>query len=147
MEERIQTHFDAKISGYVVTLPGYVTLHMIEEWKVRFKQKLKEIPSSNNCSLLFNTGPHNFENIQCLKSLRQYLSEDAFIKSCLTRAALIAPAKFMIPIVKSDSEAYFDNIDSAYQWLMNNKEKMVDEPLENRGYGIIEEDVASQAKK
>lgn len=104
----------------MVTMPDFVTLKMIEEWKIRFEQKLKTFPSLNNCALLFDTGKHNFESIQCLKSLREYLTDDALIKSCVTRAALVAPAKFMAPSIKSESEAYFDNIDVAYQWLIKN---------------------------
>ena len=100
-------------------MPDFVTLKMIEEWKVRFEQKLKSFPNSNNCALLLDTGKHNFESIQCLKFLREYLADDSLVKSCVTRAALVAPAKFMIPVVKSESEAYFDNIDVAYQWLIN----------------------------
>ena len=115
MEDRIKIPYDEIINGYVVTMPDFVTLKMIEEWKVRFEQKLKTLPSSSHCALLFDTGKHNFESIQCLKSLREYLSDDALIKSCVTRAALVAPANCVVP-----SEAYIDNIDVAYQWLFKN---------------------------
>ena len=120
MEDRIEIHYDEIINGYVVTMPDFVTLKMIEEWKVRFEQKLKSFPGLSKCALLFDTNKHHFESIQCLKSLREYLADNAVIKSCVTRAALIAPAKFMAPFIKSESEAYFDNIDVAYQWLIKN---------------------------
>lgn len=118
MANKIEIHYDKIINGYVVTMPDLVTLKMIEEWKVRFEQKLKTSVHSNNCALLFETGKHNFESIQCLKSLREYLENNALIKSCVTRAALVAPTKFMAPFIKSESEAYFNNIDVAYQWLV-----------------------------
>jgi hypothetical protein len=31
MEDRIEIHFDKRINGYVVTMPDFVTLDMIEE--------------------------------------------------------------------------------------------------------------------
>jgi hypothetical protein len=78
MEDRIEIKFDKRINGYVVTMPDFVTLDIIEEWKDRFDQELKKI---------------------------------------FSRAALVSTAKFMAPIIKSEIEAYFDNLDEAYKWL------------------------------
>lgn len=117
MEDRIEINFDKRINGYVVTMPDFVTLDMIEEWKDRFDQELKTIRNLNNFALLFDTNAHNFESIQCLKSLREYLTDNNVLKSNFSRVALVAPAKFMAPIIKSEVEAYFDNLEQAYKWL------------------------------
>ena len=117
MEDRIEIKFDKRINGYVVTMPDFVTLDIIEEWKDRFDQELKTIRNSNNYALLIDTNKHNFESIQCLKSLREYLTDSTILKSIFSRAALVSPAKFMAPIIKSEVEAYFDNLDDAYKWL------------------------------
>jgi hypothetical protein len=117
MEDRIEIHFDKRINGYVVTMPGFVTLDMIEEWKYRFDQELKTKRNSDNFALLFDTNKHNFESIQCLKSLREYLADNTVLKSRFSRVALVAPARFMAPIIKSEAEAYFDNFEQAYKWL------------------------------
>lgn len=71
----------------------------------------------NNRSVLFDTNKHNFESIQCLKSLREYLTDNTVLKSRFSRAALVAPEKFMVPIIKSEVEAYFDDFEQAYKWL------------------------------
>jgi hypothetical protein len=117
MEDRIEINFDNRINGYVVTMPNFVTLDMIEEWKARFDQELKTTRNSNNFALLFDTNTHNFESIQCLKSLREYLTENKVLKSSFSRVALVAPTKFMAPKIKSEVEAYFDNLEQAYKWL------------------------------
>ncbi len=117
MEDRIKINYDKRINGYVVTMPDFVTLEMIEEWKDRFDQKLKTIRKSDNLSLLFDTNKHNFESIQCLKSLREYLTGNTLIRSSISKSAFVAPAKYMTPTIKSKVEAYFDNLEQAYQWL------------------------------
>jgi hypothetical protein len=117
MEKIIEFNFDIRINGYVVTMPDFVTLDMIEEWKDRFDRELQSIRSSNKLALLFDTNKHNFESIQCLKILREYLTDNKVLKSSFSRAALVAPAKFMAPNIKSEVEAYFDNTEEAYKWL------------------------------
>jgi hypothetical protein len=117
MEDRIEFNFDKSINGYVVTMPDFVTLNMIEEWKDKFDQELKTLRNSNNFALLFDTNKHNFESIQCLKSLREYLTDNEILKLRFSKAALIAPARFMAPKIKSEDEAYFDNVEQAYKWL------------------------------
>ena len=32
--KRIEINFDTRINGYAVTMPDFITLDMIEEWKV-----------------------------------------------------------------------------------------------------------------
>jgi hypothetical protein len=117
MQNRIEFNFDKRINGYVVTMPDFVTLDMIEEWKDRFDQELKTIRTSIKFALIFNTNKHNFESIQCLKVLREYLTDNKVLKSCFSRTALVAPAKFMAPVIKSEVEAYFDNLEQAFKWL------------------------------
>ena len=117
MENKIEFNLDIRINGYVVTMPDFVTLDMIEEWKVRFDRELKTIRRSNKYAFIFDTNKHNFESIQCLKILREYLTDNKVLKSRFSRAALVAPAKFMAPSIKSEVEAYFDNLEQAYKWL------------------------------
>ena len=117
MQNRIEFNFDKRINGYVVTMPDYVTSEMIEEWKDRFDQGLETIRSSNKFALIFDTNKHHFESIQCLKILREYLTDNKVLKSSFSRTALVAPAKFMTPHIKSEVEAYFDNLERAYKWL------------------------------
>jgi hypothetical protein len=117
MRNIIEFNFDTRINGYVVTMPDFVTLDMIEEWKDWFDRELQSIRSLNKFALLFDTNKHNFESIQCLKILREYLTDNKVLKSRFSRAALVAPAKFMAPNIKSEVEAYFDNLEEAYKWL------------------------------
>ncbi len=117
MENRIEINFDKRINGYVVTMPDFVTIGMIEEWKDRFDQELKTIHNSNYFALLVDTNNHNFESIQCLKSLREYFTDNSVLKSSFSRVAFVTPANFMAPTIKSEVEAYFDNFEQAYIWL------------------------------
>lgn len=121
MEDRIKINFDKRINGYVVTMPDFVTLEMIEEWKDRFERELLSNRTTNSFALLFDTNKHNFESIECLKRLREYLEDNIVIKSFISRAALVAPSRFMAPMIKSEAEAYFDNTEKAYQWLGKQK--------------------------
>jgi hypothetical protein len=117
MENIIEFNFDIRINGYVVTMPDFVTLGMIEQWKDRFDRELQTIRSSNKFALIFDTNKHNFESIQCLKILREYLTGNKVLKSSFSRVALVAPAKFMAPNIKSEVEAYFNNLEEAYKWI------------------------------
>ena len=98
-------------------MPDFVTLEMIEEWKDRFDNELKTIRNSNNFALLFDTNQHHFESIRCLKCLREYLTDNAVLRSRFSRVALVAPSKFISPEITSKGEAYFDNFEQAYNWL------------------------------
>ena len=117
MEDRIEIKFDKRLNGYVVTMPDFVTFKMIEEWKERFDKVLTTIPDVNKLALLVDTNRHNFESIQCLKSLRDYFTSHTVLKSNFLRVAFVAPANFMEPVVKSWVEAYFDSFELAYRWL------------------------------
>jgi carboxypeptidase C (cathepsin A) len=90
---------------------------MIEVWKDTFNQELKAIRSSKYFNLLVDTNKHNFESIQCLKNLREYLTKNPALKSNCKKAAFVSPAKYMTPKIESETVAYFDNLEQAYIWL------------------------------
>jgi len=117
MNGNIQVSYDDKISGYVVRMPEFVSLRAIEEWRKNFSFEFKSLPSSQRVIVLIDTNRHEFESIQCLKSLRDFFTTNAEIKSNGVKTAFVQPGNIMDPHIKSDIEGYFENYDEAYKWL------------------------------
>ncbi len=117
MKDNVRFKFDEKINGYVITMTDFVSLAAIEEWKKRFDIELKSIPFSQKIVMLIDTGKHEFESIQCLKSLREFFTTNSVIQSNGVKAAFVQPKNYIEPHVKSEFEAYFEKSDDAYKWL------------------------------
>lgn len=60
---------------------------------------------------------HQFESIQCLKSLRDFFTQQPVIQSNGIKVAFVQPANIIPPQIKSESEAWFENFDEACNWL------------------------------
>ncbi len=121
MSAKIQIKFDKTINGYLIIMPNFVTLKMIEQWKKQFDIELKFTQNNSHYSLLIDANKHKFESIQCLKSLRDYLSYLSDSQNNLVRAAFVSPSNFREPQITSEFEAYFDDYEKAYQWLKSAK--------------------------
>ncbi len=113
----IEIHFDEEINGYVITMPDWVTLEMLKDWKFRFDKMLAETSHKSEYSLLIDTGRHEFESVDCLKFLREYLSEKPEFKNMIKKGAFVGPQKYVSPHVESDLEAYFNDYHEAHDWL------------------------------
>ena len=87
----IEFNFYKRINGYAVAMQDFVMLDMIEEWKSRFDQNVIAIQSSIRSALILDTNMRNFESIQCLKILREYLIDIKALKSKFSMTALIPP--------------------------------------------------------
>ncbi len=120
-QKEIIYKFDKKINGYLIIMPNFVTVKMIEQWKKQFDKELKIAQNNSHYSLLIDTNKHKFESIQCLKSLRDYLSYLSDSQNNLVRAAFVSPPNFRTPQITSEFEAYFDDYEKAYQWLKSAK--------------------------
>ena len=117
MTGRIQVKFDEKLKGYIVSMPDFISLSAIEEWKDRFDIDLISIPSDQQARLLIDTNQHQFESIQCLKSLREFFANNSVIQSNGVKVAFVQPANFVEPQIRSEREAYFESFEEAYKWL------------------------------
>ncbi len=115
MKHSIHIDFDPHINGYLITMPESISLSAIEEWKVRFNQELKSVSHHQAIIMLIDTNQHQFESVQCLKSLRDFFSTSPVIQSNGVKVAFVQPENFMQPHVKSASEAYFTDYKKAYQ--------------------------------
>ena len=118
MADSIQVKFDEKLKGYIVSMPDFISLGAIEEWKARFENNLKSIPAGQKAMLLIDTNQHQFESIQCLKSLREFFDNNSVIQSNDVKVAFVQPVNFVEPQIKSEREAYFESLEEAYKWLM-----------------------------
>ncbi len=114
----IQYSFDKKIKGYVINMPEYISLKSIEEWKNEMNHELKSLPSNQNITMLIDTNKHEFESVQCLRSLRDFFTSNTNLSN-IVKVAFVQPKNYMSPHVKSEQEAYFENIKEAYIWLKN----------------------------
>lgn len=117
MQHNIQTKFDESINGYVVSMPELISYEAIEEWKESIGVDLKLLPNDQKVIILVDTNMHQFESIQCLKSIREFFINNEVIQTNGVKAAFVQPKNHMEPHIKSEFEAYFDNRSSAFKWL------------------------------
>jgi len=117
MNNNIQVSYDKNINGYVVKMPEFVSLITIEEWRNKFALYLKFLPLSQKFAMLIDTNKHEFESIQCLKSLRDFFTANAEVQSKCVKVAFVQPKSYMEPCIKSEIEGYFENFEEAYKWL------------------------------
>lgn len=115
----MEIFFKKEIDFYLVTFPDYITLKCLKKWGGEIKAELE---TSGSFGMLIDTNMHNFESIECLKWLRQFLSDLVSIK-CITIIAFIQPDTYRAPEVVSDKEAYFSDTDSAKKWLELKRKK------------------------
>ncbi len=66
-------------------------------------------------ALLLDTNKHQFESIECLKFLRDLISNEVIHR--LSSVAFVQPREYRTPEVPSSTEGYFDNFEDAYTWL------------------------------
>lgn len=122
MQDRIQTQFDEKINGYVVSMPEHISLEAIEEWKQSISSCLESLSKGQQVVLLVDTNMHQFESIQCLQGIRGVFVTNPVIQSNGVTVAFVQPYEYMKPHIKSENEAYFDDCSTAFKWL---QEKIV----------------------
>ena len=121
MSNNIKISFDDNINSYIVILPELVTLKMLIQSKADFEDLILSNPHNEKFSLLFDTGLHEFESIECLKYLRTFLSIKPLIDNC-HKFATVAPVNYTQAKITSDKEASFNKYSDAYTWLNPNKE-------------------------
>ncbi len=121
MAHYIQIKFDDSICGFVVGMPELITLEAIEEWKESMGNYLESLPLNQEVVMLIDTNKHQFESIQCLKSIREFFATNPVIQSNGVKAAFVQPNDYIKPHIKSENEAYFDNCLAAFKWLQEQK--------------------------
>ncbi len=99
---------------YIVTFPDHVTLDCLIDWGSAFKSKLEgEVPKS----LLLDTKLHNFESIDCLKWLREFLTDICVVNNEINKVAFVQPRSYRESEIVSTNEAYFSELPKARKWL------------------------------
>jgi len=119
MNNNIQVSYDEIVKGYIIKMPELVSLNAIEEWKKEFSVDLNSLPLSQRFVMLIDTNKHEFESIQCLKSLRDFFTTNADVQSKCVKVAFVQPKEYIEPCIKSEIEGYFGNYEEAYKWLEN----------------------------
>ena len=113
----IAIQFDNNIDAYIVLMPEYISLDSLHLWAKELDCLLKWRKPQEDVALLIDTNRHQFESIECLKFLRDFLSNDSAIVRHLSCAAFVSPKDTRPAQIVSAKEAYFTEFDDAYQWL------------------------------
>lgn len=93
-----------------------VELKALKEAKQTFECLIKQTSGTECFSVLWDTGAHEFDSIECLKYCRSFLSFPALVSQCV-RLVTVAPSQYMKSEIKSNKEASFNCYDEAYAWL------------------------------
>lgn len=117
MKEKIQFKYEAEIQGYIIAMPEIIHMSSIDEWIAGFSLELASFPPEKRVVMLVNTNQHNFESIQCLKTLRMFFYDNPIFLSNGVTVAFVAPEKYVKPHIESEVEAYFDCCEQAFMWL------------------------------
>ena len=117
MSDHIEMTFDYEIQAFVISMPEFVTFSVLELWRVEFLRVLCVRPPGDRVALLLDSRQHNFESIQCLKLLRDVLSNEPQVTQRISTFAFVAPAQYRAPGIVSPMEAYFARVDEARKWL------------------------------
>ena len=113
----IETTFDNDVNAFIVRMPDHIALEELNHWRKEFLLSLGEGVGDDKAALLLDTNKHQFESIECLKLLRELLSNERQIKHCISRVAFVQPRHYREPEVSSSTEAYFSSFEDAYHWL------------------------------
>lgn len=117
MSKQIISRYDGKLGAIIVRMPEKVSLSMLEYWQEEFRDLVTQQAVDKNVALLLDTNKHLFESIECLKLIRNLLSNDPQLKKYISRVAFVSPRQYKEPEVISHKEGYFDKFDDAYYWL------------------------------
>ena len=113
--DRIYTAYRPDIKSYIISLPSKVSHSALKKWSCEFIRELKL--RHGKAGLLFNSGDHDFESIECMEFLKDLFTKDSTIKKSINRVAFVQPIQYRNPEIVSDSEAYFSAEQNAIDWL------------------------------
>ncbi len=99
---------------YVVRFPDHIELELMKKWGHEFKSKLV---GESGLVLLLDTNTHNFESVECLKWLREFLTKEDLVVNAIKRVAFVQSEAHRVSGIISDREGYFSNPESAKKWL------------------------------
>jgi hypothetical protein len=112
---QINLHYDSGLRGFIVSMPPHVTLTALHDLTDRLFVAVAAT-TETTCRLLLDTNQHDFESIACLKALREMLEAPQAATKCV-RVAFVQPPQFREPLIASDHEGYFNDVEEARAWL------------------------------
>ena len=117
MSDNITTEYNEEINAIIVRMPDEITLNLLKQWQNDFLILLKTRKLRKSLSLLLDVNKHNFESIECLKLLREFLSQNVVVNQNISKIAFVTPKKFRKPGTRTSKEGYFESFDEASIWL------------------------------
>jgi hypothetical protein len=117
MGGHIHTKFDQEINAFIILMPEYITPNELSIWSKKFLKLLRKWAEKKKVKLLVDTNRHQFESIECLKLLRNLLSNDWQVQNSISKVAFVQPRQYRKPEIISPAEAYFSNFEDAHIWL------------------------------
>ena len=117
MINAIVSLYDEELQAFTVSFPEYICHESLNAWKNVFLEVLKTRMTVKPERLLLNLNKHEFESIECLKFLREILTQITSIENGIYKIAFVQPSHHRKPGIVSENEAYFVNIEDAKSWL------------------------------
>ena len=117
MAEHIEMKFDSEINAFIVSMPELITHSALKIWNKEFLKLLCERASNEKAALLLDTNKHDFESIECLKLLRELLSNERQVRESISKVAFVQPRQYREPEIISPVEAYFSQFEEAHNWI------------------------------
>lgn len=117
VRQSVKIIFNKEIDAIIVKMPELITIKELQIWREAFFECLAQYSSSKKVAVLLDTNNHDFESIECLKLLRQILSDGQEIGEGISRIAFVQPKQCKEPGIASKTEAYFSKTEDAIEWI------------------------------
>lgn len=117
MPHHIETTFEKELNAIIVYMPELITLSALECWREQLLKLLTKLDQNGKVALLLDTNRHDFESVECLKLLRELLSNEPRVRENISRVAFVQPGHYKEPEIVSPTEAYFSQRKEACEWL------------------------------
>ena len=111
--------YDEAMGVYFVSFPDHVSYEALSKWSIEFQEMLVSRGHQKPEALLLDSNKHDFESIECLKFLREILTQFTNMKNGLYKIAFVQPANYRNPEIVDLKEAYFSSTEEAKSWLMS----------------------------
>jgi hypothetical protein len=119
VKDGIESKYDEAMGAYLVSFPEHVSYEALSKWSIEFQEMLVSRGHQKPEALLLDSNKHDFESIECLKFLREILTQLASMKNGICKIAFVQPANYRKSEVVDFNEAYFSSSEEAKSWLMS----------------------------
>ncbi len=117
VKDKIESKYDDELEAYLVSFPERISYEALSKWGIEFQKILDSGEHQKPVALLLDTNKHDFESIECLKLLREILTQFSKMNKGIYKIAFVRPVDYGKPGVVDLNEAYFSSVEKAKSWL------------------------------